>query len=880
MNAHMREIGPLLTAYADGALTPEGRAWVEAQLERDPSLRAALDAITALRGPLAGLPAAPSALDPERRQQLLAVARLPQAPRKRRLARRLVVLVAAGVAACLAAGLFGPEMPLLRIRPRLIEELGRDEVLPVRMSPVAASAPSSPTLQAEDRLMTGKLEAHDGVRIASLPPLATPPPSSGGGVDASEPTAQNQLLAITDHPEKRANPIVQTDLPDAGVHPVAIGSTEEDNADMFAPAAPRRPSTAVIQDQQEAFSAIGAVSDGEQQQHLAQVTPDRERRLSTGLAPISEAQEALTSSRWQAPAPLLPQPTLPPSDGWNGKPRVFPADLVHDLREQTPPVSTTPGDILRGLVDAHLVTLDPDLPYENVGSEAPPAWTATQAPERPLGATLLLAAHALQLQVVLEDGGCRLRSTPRPLDPTALGGWEPARFEQAFGTAPMQAIRQRPQLTFAFDADTASFHQAAAVLSQGRLPDPASIAPEQFINAMTMGYPPARGPEAVSLYAEAGPSPFATGALAPRTALVALGVVTRAPQPEERRPLHLILAIDTSGSMGRPDGLPVVQTALLALVPQLQRQDTVAVVRFADQASVVLPPTPGDEAQRISDAIRGLTAHDGTDAVDGLTLAYQLAGEAARDADRQVVLATDGAALSGDRAERLLARIDQAREHHIGLLVVGCGADERQQRVLQGLADRAHGAHCFLADAAAAQGFGATLLPDHLQVLAREVKIQMTWNPERVAYARLIGFDHRRLADQDFRREDADAGSLAHDVQATALFEVVLAEDGSGPLGEARLRLFDTRVDAIREQAFPLNATLLAPTESPRLQLLACAAELAEQLEQGWWSNVHGTDWQRLLQAIAALPPSADARQLERMARAASTLLPSSQGTR
>ena len=453
---------------------------------------------------------------------------------------------------------------------------------------------------------------------------------------------------------------------------------------------------------------------------------------------------------------------------------------------------------------------------------------------------VLRAVRGAGLQAQFSGGLVKLDVAQRPLNPTDTQSFDLPTFKELFGTAPMQNIAVDPVQTVAIDADTASYSYAKARIAAGQEIDPTTIKPEHFINAMPMDYPPAQGPEAFSLYAEAAPSPFARAhtAWGPRTALVSIGAVAKPARADERRPLALTLAVDCSGSMAQPGALARVKLGLQTMTRHLRADDRVAIVAFGDQARVVLPSTPGNDQRALLAALDGLTTGGATNASEGLTLAYQMAAEtAASGVESRVLLATDGGTVA--RADELLHRVTAFKDRGITLVVVGCG-ETYHAGPLQELATKGDGQHYFIgSDDEAEKLFSTTLLPDHIAVLAKDAKLQVTWNLQRVSHARLIGYDQRRLATKDFRNNAVDAGELSQDTQVTALFEVLLVDGGSGQLGTAAVRYHDTRRQQVRELACPLPGSILASQPSDRLRLLACAAATAEWLQRGWWSNVH-----------------------------------------
>ncbi len=493
---------------------------------------------------------------------------------------------------------------------------------------------------------------------------------------------------------------------------------------------------------------------------------------------------------------------------------------------------------------------------------------------------LLQLVRGAGLQARLSGGALAIDRVRGALDPTDLQGLERERFRAAFGTVPMISTREDAQSTFAFSADTATYALACAQLRAGREVDPQQVQPEHFINAMPMDYPVAHGDEAFALYAEAAPSPFAApaqGGTAPdapgdaqrapwsaRTALVAIGAVARPAGPEERRPLHLTLAVDCSGSMAQEGGLARIQLVLDGLIGHLTADDRLALVAFGDQARVVLPATPGNAHARLQAAVRELSTGGATNVGEGLSLAYQLATESLDSGvESRVVLCTDGGTLAGEGAPAVAARIAAYRQRGITLLVLGCGSTAYQAGALEQLASQGGGQHVYLAsDAEARAAVAGRLLPERLAVLGRDAKVQVTWNPERVSHYRLIGYEGRRLAHRDFRNDAVAAGQLSGDAQVTALYEVLLVEGASGPLGSAAVRYYDTRKQSQRELSCALPGSVLSAQPSPRLRLLACAGEFAEWLQRGWWSNVHAASSGRILAELQRCPQPM-ARELE-----------------
>lgn len=831
----------LLTAYADGQLDAEAAAAVEAAVAASPALSAQLDEIRALQSALGGLGPLPATLRPEARERLRvagaqAWTRPPvdQSWFRRRSWRNL----AAAAVVVLATGLTMKLSGFGHYRGNIEQLNSACEIPPVRVSII----PPPPAAKAERE---GLAAATDGLDLGRASVVELPK-------QALEDTVISQL-----------------DLPD---------ETSRREGDNAVPKGREEAVADVEMGGQGAFMAIGAGggsaglfgnrSGGAKRRALEKydVTTDDDKETKKDVAAAKPAggapreQKALLRER-------IAIPQLPAQ---------APADLARQLAHiaPTPLLSTDANGRLANLVGAYqlplLIPQESDRLLQRM--QALP-----QAPGLSAGAQVVMLANRSGVQVVLANGRLALNATPLPLDPTDRLGLDASAFTAALGSPPMAVVAHDARLTFALDADTASFARARSELARGRLPDPAAIRPEHFINAVPAGYPAPSGGEAFALYAEAGPSPFARGGLAQRSALVAVGVVGRAASPDERRALRLVLAIDASGSMARPGALDRARLALDGLIGRLNAADRVAVVAFGERASILAPATPGSAGGALRSALARVAPGGATNTAEGLALACQVGREmAAPGAELRVVLVTDGAAIAGPDEVSARERVAALKAAGGSLLILGVGERSSDSRALDALAQAGDGQQVFLgSDAEATQAAGGVLLPERLSVLARDAKAQVTWNPERVTHARLIGYESRRLDHTAFRDDRVDAGEIPAATIVTALFEVVLAEGGSGPLGTASVRYLDTRLETVRELACPMPGAILAAVASPRLRALACAAELAEQLRGSWWANVRPTPFRVIAAACAGLPAPAD--QLAVMAAQAEALRPLSE---
>nr|WP_254396000.1 VWA domain-containing protein [Streptomyces sp. AC512_CC834] len=352
--------------------------------------------------------------------------------------------------------------------------------------------------------------------------------------------------------------------------------------------------------------------------------------------------------------------------------------------------------------------------------------------------------------------------------------------------------------TFALDVDTASYGYARRTLAEGRLPDPSTVRPEEFVNSFRQDYDRPDGD---------GFSVTVDGA---RTddedwSLVRVGLATRsAEQQEERPPAALTFVIDISGSMGEPGRLDLAQEALGTMTDRLRDDDSVAIVTFSDEAETVLPMTRlGDHRGRVHDAIDSLEPTDSTNLGAGVETGYETAVEGRREgATNRVVLVSDALANTGDTdADTILERVaDERREHGITLFGVGVGSDYGDA-LMERLADRGDGHTTYVSDTEDAREVFCEQLPRHIELTARDAKAQVAFDPETVAEFRLVGYDNRQVADDDFRDDRVDGGEVGPGHTVTALYAVRTRPGADGHLATATVRWLDPDSRAPHEES-------------------------------------------------------------------------------
>jgi Ca-activated chloride channel homolog len=351
--------------------------------------------------------------------------------------------------------------------------------------------------------------------------------------------------------------------------------------------------------------------------------------------------------------------------------------------------------------------------------------------------------------------------------------------------------------TFAIDQDTASYTLARSYLNAGSLPPPESVRTEEFVNAFP-AYVDAPQAETFALSCELAPSRFPTAdpaslEFAPQQRwLLACNVRGREVVAQERTRLNLTLVIDVSGSMLEDNRLELVKHSLSLLAGELYPTDTVSLVSFAAEARLALPPTAMSNRAAFESALSELAADGRTNAEAGLVLGYQQA-EAMLDplANNRVVLCSDGVANIGQTEhDALTARVKAWREKGIFLNTIGVGMGNHNDVLLEQLADRGDGVCRYVDSPAEAKKVMVDELVGTLETIARDVKLQVEFDPAHVRRWRLLGYENRAVADADFRNDQVDAGEAQAGRQTTALYELDLGGviDGDTVIGKLHAR--------------------------------------------------------------------------------------------
>jgi Ca-activated chloride channel family protein len=350
--------------------------------------------------------------------------------------------------------------------------------------------------------------------------------------------------------------------------------------------------------------------------------------------------------------------------------------------------------------------------------------------------------------------------------------WNTEEYDKITESGFLEVLRT-PLSTFAADVDAASYANARRFIMQDQLPYKDAVRSEEFINYFDYDYPEPEGDHPLSINIEYGHCPWN-----PEHNLVHIGLQGKKLKREETRPSNLVFLLDVSGSMNHPKKLPLLKKAFNLLVDQLNDQDRVAIVVYAGAAGLVLPSTPGSEKATIKASIEQLSAGGSTAGGAGIQLAYNVAKENfIKEGNNRIILATDGDFNVGISSTSELTRfIEERRKDGIFLTVLGFGMGNYKDHRLQELADRGNGNHAYIDNIMEAKKILVNEITATLYTIAKDVKIQVEFNPAKIESYRLVGYENRRLQDRDFEDDTKDAGEIGAGHTVTALYEVIPAD--------------------------------------------------------------------------------------------------------
>ncbi len=335
---------------------------------------------------------------------------------------------------------------------------------------------------------------------------------------------------------------------------------------------------------------------------------------------------------------------------------------------------------------------------------------------------------------------------------------------------PVHRVAETPVSTFSVDVDTGSYANVRRFLNQGSLPPDGAVRLEEMVNYFPYRYAMPTDGSPFGVTTEVAATPWN-----PRTQLLRIGIKAADRAVADLAPANLVFLVDVSGSMDRREGLPLVKSTLKLLVDQLRDQDRVSLVVYAGESRVVLKPTSGRDKTKIRNAIEQLTAGGSTAGASGIELAYQMAREGFIDKGiNRILLATDGDFNVGiSDFDSLKQMAVEQRKSGVSLTTLGFGVDNYNEHLMEQLADAGDGNYAYIDNLREARKVLVDQLSSTLAVVARDVKLQVEFNPAQVSEYRLLGYENRALKREDFNNDKVDAGEIGVGHTVTALYEIV-----------------------------------------------------------------------------------------------------------
>ena len=410
-------------------------------------------------------------------------------------------------------------------------------------------------------------------------------------------------------------------------------------------------------------------------------------------------------------------------------------------------------------------------------------------------------------------------------------------FFKHYGVNPFIDTEDDHFSTFAMDVDTASYTVMRRFVMDGNIPDPDSVRVEEFVNFFDFGYEQPQE-DAFAIHLDGSPSRFG----GENHWLMRVGLQGKAIDDEDRKNATLIFTIDVSGSMEREDRLGLVKRSLRLLVDELRPSDDVGIVIYGSRGQVILNPTSGEDKNRIIEAIDRLQPGGSTFVEEGLQLAYEMAVDHVEPGRiTRVIVLSDGVGNVGNTAaDSILRQVRRHVDRGVTLTTVGFGMGNYNDELMEQLANDGNGSYYYVDDLSEARRIFVENLTGTLQTIAKDAKVQVDFNPEVVSRYRLLGYENRRIDDQDFRDDTVDAGEIGAGHSVTALYELKLHDGANGDVGTVFVRYQEPDSSRVVEVSQTLQRTELLSRfddASPRFQLATVVAEYAEILRESYWAQ-------------------------------------------
>ncbi|MEI7988875.1 MAG: von Willebrand factor type A domain-containing protein [Chloroflexota bacterium] len=412
-------------------------------------------------------------------------------------------------------------------------------------------------------------------------------------------------------------------------------------------------------------------------------------------------------------------------------------------------------------------------------------------------------------------------------------------FFKNYGVNPFIDTEDDHLSTFALDVDTGSYTVARRFINDGNMPPQDSVRVEEFVNYFEQGYELPKHGETFAIHMDGGPTPFTES---DKYYMLRIGLQGYAVSDDERKDVSLVFVIDVSGSMEMENRLELVKKALKLLVKQLRSTDTVGIVVYGTEARIVLPPVEAGQKETILEAINALEPEGSTNAEAGLQLGYSMALKAFKpEGINRVILCSDGVANVGETDAADIWKTIKARASEgITLTTIGFGMGNYNDVLMEQLADKGNGFYAYVDTITEAKRIFVQNLTSTLQTIAMNAKIQVDFNPEVVSRYRLVGFENRAVADQDFRNDKVDAGEIGAGHSVTALYEVKLQPEAKGRIATIHLRWEDPDTHKVTETKHDFYDEELSSTftkASPYFQWDILVAEFAEVIRDSYWAQ-------------------------------------------
>ncbi|MBX3459453.1 MAG: von Willebrand factor type A domain-containing protein [Planctomycetes bacterium] len=428
-------------------------------------------------------------------------------------------------------------------------------------------------------------------------------------------------------------------------------------------------------------------------------------------------------------------------------------------------------------------------------------------------------------------------------------------FHKQYGTNPFVDTEDMRQSTFAVDVDTGSYTVCRDYLNRGYMPPDEAPRVEEFVNYFKYKYEAPRD-GVFNIAMDVAPSRY--GQDIKHCHLLRVGVQAKTIDPAERKPAVLTFVVDVSGSMDMENRLGLVKKALRMLVKQLRKDDYVGIAVYGSTGRKVLSHT--NDPERIIDALESLKAEGATYAEEGIRMGYEMAAAAYRDkAINRVILCSDGVANVGQTGpDAILKTVVEYRRKGITLSSIGFGMSNYNDTLLEQLGDKGDGHYAYVDTLDEAKRIFVDNLTGTLQVVARDTKVQLEFNPEVVKSWRLLGYENRWLKNEDFRNDSVDGGEVGAGHSVTALYEIKLVEGATGDIAKATVRYkHDELNEFVEVTRGATTRDIKAWADAPvNLRVAANVAEFAELLRKSYWAK--GGSYNALLEDVKKLIAETD----------------------